>query len=109
MQGGLPEPADRNNIPAARSHPTFIPRPPYLTEPIAMPILSTIKKIFFNNRITLQKEAAEAYNLWAGNYDRQPDNLMLFLDNQLFHHFIQSVDISNQVVLDIGCGTGRHW
>jgi ubiquinone/menaquinone biosynthesis C-methylase UbiE len=97
------------NIHAPGFHTTITICLPYIPEPIAMPILSTIKKIFSHHRITLQKEAAEAYNLWAGNYDRQPDNLMLFLDNQLFHHFIQSLDISNQVVLDIGCGTGRHW
>jgi ubiquinone/menaquinone biosynthesis C-methylase UbiE len=50
-----------------------------------------------------------AYDLWAGGYDSQPDNLMLALDEMLFTDFLQMVDPHNKIIIDVGCGTGRHW
>jgi ubiquinone/menaquinone biosynthesis C-methylase UbiE len=74
-----------------------------------MALLSTFRKIFGAHKTTLQKDPAEAYDLWSTNYDQQPDNLMLHLDNQLFKHYLGIIQFSGKVVLDIGCGTGRHW
>ena len=51
----------------------------------------------------------QAYNLWASVYDEQPGNLMLTLDEELFSAFLQTTDINNGIIVDIGCGTGRHW
>src|SRR5471030_2852942 len=56
-----------------------------------------------------EKEAAPAYDLWAENYDNQPGNLMLDLDEIVFGRLLANVDIKNKRVADIGCGTGRHW
>lgn len=50
-----------------------------------------------------------AYNLWAKDYDNQPDNLMLALDEALFTDLLAPIDLNNKTVADIGCGTGRHW
>ena len=50
-----------------------------------------------------------AYNRWAAAYDSQPGNLMLALDEELFSAFLDTVDIKNKIVVDVGCGTGRHW
>jgi len=54
-------------------------------------------------------EPAEAYDLWAATYDDQPGNLILHLDEVVFSHLLAKVDLHTKAVLDIGCGTGRHW
>jgi ubiquinone/menaquinone biosynthesis C-methylase UbiE len=56
-----------------------------------------------------EKNAVEAYNLWAANYDSQPGNLMLDLDESLFSKMLSTLNLENKQVADIGCGTGRHW
>src|SRR6185437_14798281 len=56
-----------------------------------------------------EKDVVEAYDLWAENYDSQPGNLMLDLDEIVFSGLLDDVDIKNRRVADIGCGTGRHW
>jgi len=55
------------------------------------------------------KPAAQAYDLWAAAYDSQPHNLMLALDETVFSELLNAIDISQKTVVDIGCGTGRHW
>lgn len=52
---------------------------------------------------------ARAYNLWSSEYDNQPENLMLSLDNVLFDTLLKKVDTNNKQIIDVGCGTGRHW
>lgn len=52
---------------------------------------------------------AAAYDIWAGSYDQQSGNLMLDLDEQLFQELLAQTDLANKTVVDIGCGTGRHW
>jgi hypothetical protein len=39
------------------------------------------------------KAPQQAYDLWAENYDRQPDNLMFKLDEQLFSGLIADLDL----------------
>ncbi|MFN8250297.1 MAG: class I SAM-dependent methyltransferase [Ferruginibacter sp.] len=56
-----------------------------------------------------EKDAATAYNLWAGYYDSQPHNLMLALDETVFSELLQLVPFTKGLIADIGCGTGRHW
>jgi ubiquinone/menaquinone biosynthesis C-methylase UbiE len=55
------------------------------------------------------KDVVEAYDIWAKNYDAQPGNLMLDLDEILFTKLLGDLSLDNKVVADIGCGTGRHW
>jgi ubiquinone/menaquinone biosynthesis C-methylase UbiE len=67
-----------------------------------------IKQAVFTSPVRV-KEVVEAYDLWAENYDAQPGNLMLDLDDLLFSKMLDTIDIQNRKVADIGCGTGRHW
>jgi ubiquinone/menaquinone biosynthesis C-methylase UbiE len=55
------------------------------------------------------KKAANAYDLWSESYDTQPGNLMLDLDETLVTDLLTCVDLTGQTVVDVGCGTGRHW
>ena len=57
----------------------------------------------------LETDPEQAYDLWAAAYDAQPDNLMLAMDETLFTSLLDQTDVYNKVVMDIGCGTGRHW
>jgi ubiquinone/menaquinone biosynthesis C-methylase UbiE len=75
-------------------------------------LIKTLKRYF--NRAAIaspvnEKDVVEAYDLWAANYDSQPGNLMLDLDEFLFNNLLGNVDIDNKNIADIGCGTGRHW
>ncbi len=75
-----------------------------------MPVLQTIKSFIRRNTGSITELAsAEAYNLWAESYDEQPDNLMFYLDSQLFAGFLADIDLKDKTTADIGCGTGRHW
>ena len=56
-----------------------------------------------------ERGVVEAYDIWADNYDTQPGNLMLDLDELVFHELLDTLDIKNKDIADIGCGTGRHW
>ncbi|WP_158992528.1 class I SAM-dependent methyltransferase [Mucilaginibacter sp. L196] len=55
------------------------------------------------------KNVVAAYDIWAENYDAQPGNLMLDLDELLFAKLLDGLSLENKAVADIGCGTGRHW
>ncbi len=67
-----------------------------------------IKHRFFSRHLA-EKNSAEAYDLWSANYDAQPGNLMLDLDEILFTNLLHKTEIQHKSVADIGCGTGRHW
>jgi len=76
-----------------------------------LPMITTLKKLIGQNvsALSIEKNAVDAYNLWAENYDAQPGNLMLDLDELVFSGLLKGVDIQHKQVADIGCGTGRHW
>jgi ubiquinone/menaquinone biosynthesis C-methylase UbiE len=74
-----------------------------------MTILKNLKKYINSGRSSSEKESTEAYNLWAPQYDNQPDNLMLHLDNEVFDQLLHGIELKDKVVIDVGCGTGRHW
>jgi ubiquinone/menaquinone biosynthesis C-methylase UbiE len=75
--------------------------------------MSSIEKIKRRllNLWAVKKETAAtgAYNLWAADYDSQPDNLMLALDEEIFTALLADIAVAGTVVVDVGCGTGRHW
>jgi ubiquinone/menaquinone biosynthesis C-methylase UbiE len=75
-------------------------------------LIKTLKKYFNRHAIASpvnEKDVVEAYDLWAANYDSQPGNLMLDLDEFLFNKLLGGIDIKEKRIADIGCGTGRHW
>ena len=79
---------------------------PFINDVI--PTLRNIRKRFFQTAV-IEKNSADAYDLWSEDYDTQPGNLMLDLDEVLFPKFLDKGVIQNKSVADIGCGTGRHW
>jgi ubiquinone/menaquinone biosynthesis C-methylase UbiE len=66
-------------------------------------------KQFVSGFSSKETDPRKAYNLWAGGYDSQPDNLMLHLDEKLFSELLDPLSLKGFSVADIGCGTGRHW
>src|SRR5581483_3355628 len=46
---------------------------------------------------------------WASTYDLQPNNAVLELEAQLFRELLSRVSLDGRTVVDVGCGTGRHW
>ncbi|HEX2629616.1 MAG TPA: class I SAM-dependent methyltransferase, partial [Chitinophagaceae bacterium] len=54
-------------------------------------------------------DPATAYDLWAAAYDNQPGNLMLDLDEGVFSGLLDTIPVSGKTIVDVGCGTGRHW
>ena len=73
------------------------------------PIIKNYIKQRLFKPAAIEKNSAEAYDLWSEDYDLQPGNLMLDLDEQLFPKLLHEALIKNKAVADIGCGTGRHW
>jgi ubiquinone/menaquinone biosynthesis C-methylase UbiE len=71
-------------------------------------IVKKIQRKYFTGSVK-EKRSVEAYDLWAENYDAQPGNLMLDLDEAVFSELWAEVNIHNKQIADIGCGTGRHW
>jgi ubiquinone/menaquinone biosynthesis C-methylase UbiE len=71
-----------------------------------MSVTGWVKRIFRRQKTT---EPGAAYNLWAAGYDNQPGNLMLDLDEAITGDFLSGKDLAAKVIVDIGCGTGRHW
>jgi ubiquinone/menaquinone biosynthesis C-methylase UbiE len=50
-----------------------------------------------------------AYNIWAENYDNEQNNLMMYYDKIILTDLIYKINLKEKVILDYGCGTGRHW
>ena len=73
-----------------------------------MPAIFRLKQYLFSS-FEKETEATQAYNNWALNYDNQPDNLILTLDEILVSEIFSETDFNSKTVVDIGCGTGRHW
>jgi ubiquinone/menaquinone biosynthesis C-methylase UbiE len=73
-----------------------------------MSLLPGILRKLFNLPV-VETDPEKAYDLWAAAYDAQPDNLMLLLDQQVFTGLLNETEIKDKTVVDIGCGTGRHW
>jgi ubiquinone/menaquinone biosynthesis C-methylase UbiE len=72
-------------------------------------MLANISNYFRRIKPVMPQPPDVAYNIWAKEYDSQPDNLMLQLDEELMGYFFSKLNIEGKVVIDIGCGTGRHW
>ncbi len=62
-------------------------------------------KSYFNDILP----AEAAYNIWAENYDNQPNNLMFYYDKIILTDLIYKINLKQKVILDYGCGTGRNW
>lgn len=59
---------------------------------------------------TVRRLSSEnAYKMWSTFYDDQPDNVVLYLEEKLFSEMFSEINAAGKEILDIGCGTGRHW
>ncbi|HEV2354277.1 MAG TPA: class I SAM-dependent methyltransferase, partial [Puia sp.] len=56
-----------------------------------------------------ESDPAGAYDIWSASYDNQPDNLILSLDQSLCHELLGPLTLAGKTIVDVGCGTGRHW
>jgi ubiquinone/menaquinone biosynthesis C-methylase UbiE len=75
-----------------------------------MTMLQKIRNYFSKQLLTAKDESPQvAYDTWAKDYDSQPDNLMLALDEEVFSALLNEIDVKDSVIVDVGCGTGRHW
>ena len=76
-----------------------------------MPLVSSLKEYLASRviRSVRETEPEAAYDIWSMEYDQQPDNLMLALDEEIFIKLCSQISIPNKTLADIGCGTGRHW
>jgi ubiquinone/menaquinone biosynthesis C-methylase UbiE len=74
-------------------------------------MIATLKRLIGHATYAapIEKNAVDAYDLWAEHYDAQPGNLMLDLDELVFSDLLRGIDLQCKQVADIGCGTGRHW
>jgi len=76
-----------------------------------MPLPANLKKFIKHTLRIGQKEVTpdRAYDLWAPTYDDQTDNLIVQLDAAVFYQLLEKTSLEGRTVVDIGCGTGRHW
>ncbi|MDP9036651.1 MAG: class I SAM-dependent methyltransferase [Myxococcota bacterium] len=51
----------------------------------------------------------EGYRLWSLTYDREHESAFFRLEREVFVALSSNAPIAGAIVLDIGCGTGRHW
>jgi ubiquinone/menaquinone biosynthesis C-methylase UbiE len=73
-------------------------------------MITTFRAFLHKTGLSKSELAPEkAYEIWSANYDQQPGNLMLDLDERIFYDLIENIDLRDKVIADIGCGTGRHW
>jgi ubiquinone/menaquinone biosynthesis C-methylase UbiE len=54
-------------------------------------------------------EPGPGYDLWASTYDEETDNPIVYLDDIVFDEILSRINIEGKTVVDIGCGTGKHW
>ena len=65
-----------------------------------MSIITKIKNSIFSQHNALKETEAEtAYDVWAQNYDAQPGNLVLALDETLFSYFADKINFQNNMIV----------
>jgi ubiquinone/menaquinone biosynthesis C-methylase UbiE len=65
--------------------------------------------LFAPRRAAPRLTPRQAYKRWSETYDDQPDNVFLALEDDLFQVLLYDLQVEGRVVVDVGCGTGRHW
>jgi SAM-dependent methyltransferase len=60
-------------------------------------------------RAWVRMAPAKAFDLWSATYDDQVTNPLLLLDDDLIGRLLGNLQLENKVIVDVGCGSGRHW
>jgi ubiquinone/menaquinone biosynthesis C-methylase UbiE len=55
------------------------------------------------------RDPASGYDLWSFTYDEENENVLLVVEDGLFEGLLGRVQVRGKSVIDVGCGTGRHW
>ena len=73
-------------------------------------MISTLRDLIRRtNPCGRETQTASAYDDWSESYDHQPGNLVLDMEESIFSRLLEALDLRGAVVIDFGCGTGRHW
>jgi ubiquinone/menaquinone biosynthesis C-methylase UbiE len=72
-------------------------------------LLSSRGRLLLDRIWSNTMDPARAYDLWSSTYDDQSDNLLLFLDEDIVAVLLEPVSLRQKTIVDVGCGTGRHW
>lgn len=67
------------------------------------------KRLLAPVRRLRQMAPAAAFDLWSATYDGQVTNPLLLLDDELTGRLLAGASLAGKVVVDVGCGSGRHW
>jgi ubiquinone/menaquinone biosynthesis C-methylase UbiE len=70
---------------------------------------SFIRSILKRKHDVRRLEPPDAYDCWSDTYDSQPDNAVLALESRAFTKLLSHIPLNGKTIIDIGCGTGRHW
>ena len=68
-----------------------------------------LRRVFENLGRPADLDAAAGYDLWSSTYDSEKENLLVALDERVFGAMLSRATLQGKRVVDIGCGTGRHW
>jgi ubiquinone/menaquinone biosynthesis C-methylase UbiE len=75
------------------------------------PLIQKVRRRFSGTVKAARPELdpAAGYARWAATYDDPSPNLMLELEGEAFAGLLARVDLKDKFIIDVGCGTGRHW
>jgi len=68
-----------------------------------------VRRMFRRLVVPSPMAPAAAYDLWSSTYDAETKNLLVTLDEGMFGSLLSRVQMGGKSVIDVGCGTGRHW
>jgi len=71
-----------------------------------MAIFKRLKRIFFPATSPPQLSSLDAYALWSVNYPARAHNILMQIEQNAMLQLLP--DLSDSVVLDLACGTGRY-
>ncbi len=68
-----------------------------------------LRRVFQSLGRPADMDPAAGYDLWSSSYDADKDNLLVALDEPIFERILRRLELRAKRVIDVGCGTGRHW